>query len=355
MARPRRPRDPIAPVPTSVAAIVGALPGGRDAPLLVTSLSDFERQSGSAEGEVGDAVRLFFDNGGRRAYVVSLDDNRPLRALDALTDTDFNILVIPATARLPAATTIAVRAALFAQKRRALYVADPPALRTVQNVARWARSFGGGPNSAVYFPRLRIRTASGERDVAASGAVAGVYARTDSERGVWVSPSEARLDGVVGPAVELTDDQSAALTEAGVNTIRLIPGRGLRVWSARTREELDQEWKYVPVRRLALFLEESIDQGLQWVVFEPNEPPLWTQVRAAVRAFLRAIWRSGGLKGTKPEQAFFVRCDRTTMTQDDIDGGRLVVEVGFAPLRPAEFVVLRIGLWTRCRKREGRP
>lgn len=355
MARPRRPRDPIAPVATSVAAIIGALPGRRDAPLLVTSLSDFEAQTGSAEGEVGDAVRLFFDNGGRRAYVVGLDDARPLRALDALTDINFNLLVIPATARLPTATTVAVRAALFAQKRRVFYVADPPALRTAMNVARWARSFGGGPNSTVYFPRLRIRTASGERDVAASGAVAGVYARTDIERGVWVSPSDARLDGVLGPAVELADSESAALTEAGVNTIRLISGRGPRLRSARTREELDQDWKYVPVRRLALFLEESIDLGLQWVVFEPNEPPLWTQVRAAARGFLRTIWRSGGLKGTKPEQAFFVRCDRTTMTQDDIDGGRLFIEIGFAPLRPAEFVVFRIGLWTRCGKREGRP
>ena len=357
MARPRRPRDPIMAAPTSVAAIVGALPGGaRETPLLVTSLSELERTTGSVDGEVGDAVRLFFDNGGRRAYVVALDEARPLRSLDALADTNFNILAIPATARLPGiATRLAVAAALFAEERRAFYVADPPAERTAQNVARWARSFGGGPNTALYFPRLRIRTTGGERDVAASGAVAGIYARIDQERGVWASPSEASLQGTLGPTVELADSVHDTLSSAGVNTIRHVPSRGFRLWSARTREEIDPEWKYVPVRRLALFIEESIDQGLQWVVFEPNDPRLWAQARAAVQTFLQTLWRAGGLKGTKPEQAFFVRCDRTTMTQNDIDDGRLVVEVGVAPLKPAEFVVLRIGLWTRRENCEGRP
>jgi phage tail sheath protein FI len=356
MARPRRPRDPIAGVASSVAAIVGSLPASdRDTPFLVTSLADFEFQAGSTDGEVGDAVRLFFENGGRRAYAVGLDDARPLRSLDALAYTDFNILVVPATARLPGSLSLAVRAALFAEKRRAFYVADPPAARTAQDVARWARSFGGGPNSAVYFPRLRVRSTSGEHEVAASGAVAGIYARTDIERSVWVSPSDAHVRGALGPAVELTDSANDALVEAGVNTIRFLPGRGLRLRSARTREENDEDWKSVPIRRLALFIEESLQQGLQWTVFEPNDHLLWRQARAAARAFLQRVWQQGGLKGSNPDQAFFVRCDRTTMTQDDIDHGRLIMEVGVAPLRPAEFVVLRIGQWARGREREECP
>ncbi len=352
MARPRRPRDPIEATPTSVAAFVGSLPAGPlAAPTLVTSMVDVERTIGSAEGETADALRLFFDNGGRRAYITGLDEARPDRSLDALADTKFNLLVIPATARLAdhEARELAVAAALFAEDRGAFYVVDPPAGRTAANVARWAGSFGGGPNSALYFPRLRVRGASGERDVAASGGVAGVIARIDIERGVQVAPggTAATLQGVLAPSLELDDATVEALNQAAVNPIRRVPGRGTVVWGARTRADTDTEWKYVNVRRFALFLERSIDQGLQWVVFEPNTEPLWAQVRAAVRPFLNVLFRQGAFPAAKPEDAFFVRCDRTTMTQEDIESGRLVVLVGFAPLRPAEFVLLRIGLWAR--------
>ena len=125
-------------------------------------------------------------------------------------------------------------------------------------------------------------------------------------------------------------------------------GRGIRLWSARTRADTDSEWKYIHLRRFAVFLEQSIEQGLQWVVFDPNRPRLWTQVRAQVRTFLNAVFRQGAFPAATPEEAFFVRCDRTTMTQADIDSGRLVIHVGIAPIRPAEFVLLRIGLWARA-------
>jgi Bacteriophage tail sheath protein len=351
MARPRRPRDPIQGVPTSVAAFVGALPAAAaPAPALVTSLSDFERAFGTAEGETADAVRLFFENGGRRAYVAGLDELDPPRSLEALTATRFGLLVVPATARLeePAATSLAVASALFAEERGAFYVVDPPASRTTANVARWAGSFGGGKSSAVVFPRVQIPgLTGGSRDVPSAGAVAGVLARTDIERGVSVSPSGQAVRGIVGPSVELDEAAVERLVQARVNPIRFLPGRGFRLWSALTRADTDTEWKYVNVRRLAVFLEESIGQGLQWVVFEPNRPPLWTQARAQVNSFLQVVFRQGAFPASKPEEAFFVRCDRTTMTQEDIDSGRLVIVVGIAPVRPAEFVILRIGLWAR--------
>lgn len=354
MARPRRSRDPIAAAGTSTLAVAGELPGGsRREPFRVTSVAEYERETRTAEGETADALRLFFDNGGVDAWVAALDDARPLRALDALAELRFDVLALPATARLGGAraASLAADAALLCAELGAFYVADPPAERTAADVARWAGSFGGGPNAAVYFPRLRVRGASGEREIPASGAVAGIYARVDRERGVWTAPAgaSATLRGVLGPALDLDDARHAALTAAGVSTIRTLPSGPTRLWSAVTREAHDPEWKYVNVRRFALFLERSIEEGTRWTVFEPNDQALWTHVRGAVRSFLTGLFRAGALRGSKPEEAFFVRCDRTTMTQDDVDDGRLVVIVGFAPLRPAEFVVLRIGLWARAR------
>ncbi len=349
MARPRRARDRIAAAPTSVAAVVGALPGaaGRE-PFLATSAEEFERATGNAEGETADAVRLFFENGGTHAWVVGLDEWRPRRSLDLLTDLNFNLLVVPATARLGRATSLAVDAALLAERCRAFYLVDPPADRTVATVVGWARSFGGGRNAAVYFPRLRVRGPAGEREVAAAGAVAGVIARVDRERGVWKASGEREsLRGVVGPALDVPEDALAALADAGVNAIRRPVSGPARVSSGRTRAESDNDWKYVSVRRLALFVEESVEQGTRWTVFEPNDERLWAQVRAAVRTFLRGLLRQGAFPTSRAADAFVVRCDRTTTTQDDIDSGRLVVDVGVAPLRPAEFVIVRIGLQAR--------
>jgi uncharacterized protein len=356
MAGPRRARDPILGVGTSVAAFVGSVPGPPPAdPVLVTSVAEFARVFGSIEGETADAVWLFFENGGRRAYVAGFDEAHPLRSLDALALTPFNILVVPATARplQPWPTSLGVAAALLAEKRGALYVADPPAERTASNVARWAGSVGSSRSTAVYFPRLRVRRPSGERDLPSGGAVAGILARIDLNRGVWASPDGEHVAGVLGPAVELDVARVDTLGLAAVNAIRFVPGRGIRLWGARTLADTDDEWKYIHVRRLAAFLEQSIEQGLQWVVFEPNAARLWTQVRALIRTFLSSAFRSGAFPATTPEDAFFVRCDRTTMTQDDIDSGRLVVEIGIAPIRPAEFVIFRIGLWARSPGRSG--
>jgi phage tail sheath protein FI len=187
------------------------------------------------------------------------------------------------------------------------------------------------------------------KPVPPSAMVAGLISRTDASHGVWHAPAgrDAQLVGATRPIVELRDHDVDALAAAGVNVVRGVGGHTV-AWSARTAAQSEPEWKYVPIRRLALFLEESLYRGLQWTVFEPNGEPLWSAVRSTVTDFLSTLGRQGAFAGARPGQAFFVRCDRTTMTQDDIDHGKLNVVVGVAPLKPAEFVMLEIGLWRRA-------
>jgi uncharacterized protein len=183
-----------------------------------------------------------------------------------------------------------------------------------------------------------------------SGYVLGICARVDTERGVHKAPANEVVRNILGVELPFTDGEQDVLNPTGVNLIREFEGRGIRVWGARTTTS-DQEWKYVNVRRLFIFLEHSIDNGTQWVVFEPNTEALWERVRESIESFLFGVWKSGALMGTKPEEAYFVRCDRTTMTQDDIDNGRLVCLIGVAPAYPAEFVIFRIGQFTASTNR----
>jgi phage tail sheath protein FI len=182
-----------------------------------------------------------------------------------------------------------------------------------------------------------------------AGHMVGIYARTDIERGVHKAPANEVVRGVVGLQRVLNKEQHDILNPypVNINVIRdfRTNNRGIRVYGGRVITS-DSDWKYVNVRRLLIFIEASIDRGLQWVVFEPNAEPLWARVRRAISNFLTIVWRNGALEGTKPEEAYFVKCDRTTMTQTDIDQGRLIVLVGVAPVKPAEFVIVRIGLWT---------
>jgi hypothetical protein len=173
------------------------------------------------------------------------------------------------------------------------------------------------------------------------GHVAGIYARSDTERGVHKAPANEIVRGAQELQLNITKEEQEGLNPVGVNVIRSFPGRGIRVWGARTTSS-DALWKYLNVRRLFLYVEESIEEGTQWAVFEPNDQRLWARVRQSVSNFLTSVWRDGALMGTTPEEAFYVTCDRTTMTQDDIDNGRLIVEIGIAPVKPAEFVIFRI-------------
>lgn len=206
--------------------------------------------------------------------------------------------------------------------------------------------------AALYYPWLRVPDPGGATAPAAappSGHLIGVYARTDVERGVHKAPANTVLRGVVpgtGLAADITRREQDLLNPHGINALRAFPNLGQRVWGARTLSD-DTRWQYVNVRRLFLFIEESVDEGLQWVVFEPNAEQLWASVRQSITAFLTTVWHSGALAGTTPEEAFHVACDRTTMTEDDLAQGRLICEVAVAPVLPAEFVIVRIQQATR--------
>jgi phage tail sheath protein FI len=202
-------------------------------------------------------------------------------------------------------------------------------------------------NAAVYFPRIAIPDPLNEnrpRVVGPSGTLAGIYARTDAQRGVWKAPAgiDASLRGA-DVSVKMTDLENGFLNSIGINALRTFPIYGPISWGARTMEGADQiasEWKCVPVRRTALFIEESRYQGLKWVVFEPNDEPLWAQIRQIVGAFLQGLFGQGAFAGATPREAYFVRCGRDTTTPTDQDLGIVNILVGLAPLKPAEFVVV---------------
>jgi phage tail sheath protein FI len=184
-------------------------------------------------------------------------------------------------------------------------------------------------------------------DFVPCGAVAGVFARTDASRGVWKAPAglEATLVGVSQLSVSLTDAENGELNPLAINCLRTMPAVGSVAWGSRTLngdDRLASEWKYIPVRRLALYIEESLYRGTQWVVFEPNDEPLWAQIRLNLGAFMHNLFRQGAFQGKTPREAYFVKCDKETTTQNDINLGIVNILVGFAPLKPAEFVVIKI-------------
>ncbi len=239
----------------------------------------------------------------------------------------------------------------YAGERRAMVILDPPSTwHTVTDARFGAAGFVEGKDAALYFPRVsRADPMRGGRvrEFAPSGAVAGMLARLDLNQGVWRSPAggSASLSGAI-PSIPLTKTDIDELNPLGVNCIRALPGRGTMVWGARTRAGAgNAEWKYVNVRRLALFLEESIRRGLEWAVFEPNNETLWARVRGQIDNFLYGVFAQGAFPANRSQDAFFVRCGPDTMTQNDIDDGRLIVLIGIAPIRPAEFVIFRIGQW----------
>ena len=276
--------------------------------------------------------------------------------LYALEDVDlFNILCIPRAAELGSTDLSAVvsEAAAYCLERRAFYIVDLPTTVTDrQGALDWIDQNGSlrSRNAAAYFPRPRVPDPLNGyrlRSLAPSGTVAGIYARTDAGRGVWKAPggTEATLTNVQELEYALTDAENGALNPLGVNCLRTFNVYGNLCWGARTLDGADvlaSEWKYVPIRRLALYLEESLYRGTKGVVFEPNDEPLWSQIRLNVGAFMHNLFRQGAFQGTSPKNAYFVRCDSETTTENDRDLGIVNVVVGFAPLKPAEFVIIKI-------------
>ena len=210
-------------------------------------------------------------------------------------------------------------------------------------------------NGAIYWPPIHVADPLDDyrlRVVAPSGTIAGLYARIDGTRGIWKAPAgtEATLTNVSGLDYALTDTQNGILNPIAVNCLRAFPGYGRISWGARTLIGSDaqaSEWKYVPIRRLALNIEESLYRGTKWVVFEPNDEPLWSQIRLNVGAFMHDLFRKGAFQGRSPKEAYFVKCDKETNPQDEIDRGIVNILVGFAPLKPAEFVVIQLQQLTR--------
>jgi phage tail sheath protein FI len=198
--------------------------------------------------------------------------------------------------------------------------------------------------SAVFFPRITIDDNGIKRPIGPAGALAGLFGRTDATRGVWKAPAgtEADLRGITGLDQQLSDRENGTLNPRAINTLRVFPS-GIVSWGARTNQGDDDtphDYKYIPIRRLALFIEESLYRGLKWVVFEPNDEPLWAQIRLNVGAFMHNLFRQGAFQGATPKFAYFVKCDGETTTQNDRNLGIVNIWVGFAPLKPAEFVVL---------------
>jgi phage tail sheath protein FI len=225
----------------------------------------------------------------------------------------------------------------------------PPGLMP-QEIKEWRNTVNyDSTRAALYYPWIEVADLTGSngrtRHVPPSGYVAGVYARTDATRGVHKAPANEIVRGCLGLEVQVTKGEHDLLNPIGVNVIRSFPGRGIRIWGARTLSS-DPAWRYIPVRRLFNMIEESIEKGTQWVVFEPNDPFLWGRVSRDVRAFLTMVWRSGALFGLTPEQAFYVKCDEETNPPEARDLGQMAVEIGISPVKPAEFVIFRVSQWS---------
>lgn len=375
-------RRTIEDVPTSITAFVGRTPTGpTDAPQRVTSVSDFDRQYGglAADCPLTYAVRQYFDNGGTEAVIARIvhrdvDGHEnpsapiadadivepaleaPQRGLWLLDQADlFNILCIPPLAPgvdvAPSTWNTAIR---YAAARRAFVIVDAPAhWHSVSDAVAGVDAFViRESHAAVYFPRVIAPdplAGNTPRPFAPCGAIAGLYARTDAQRGVWKAPAglDANVRGITGLTVPISDAQNGTLNPLAINALRSFPGPGIVGWGARTlagADVLGSEWKYVPVRRTALYIEESLHRSLQWVVFEANDEPLWAAIRMSVTAFMQKLFRQGAFQGSTPKDAYLVHCDATTTTQNDLNRGVVNILVGFAPLQPAEFVLLKIQL-----------
>jgi phage tail sheath protein FI len=359
----------IAGVPTATAAFVGSGgPGPCDQAIHVHALTEFEQVFGAAveTDPIRLAIELFFANGGTDAVVVraaAQDGSEPpaVRGLHALDGVErFDLLCLPGLyADIPATELMTIAAVLeaasrYCARRGAILLIDPPPdWRCVDDVVSGTSSIRAitasvaGESAVAFFPNLLVATRDGLAPSAPAGAIAGVIARTDRSRGIWKAPAGvgATLAGTVGLENAINTSDAAALRDIGVNTIRQFPGTGIVPWGERllsgaTRD--DPEWRYVNIRRLLIYLEQSIDAGLTWVVFEPDDEPLWASVRQSIECFLATLFRQGAFAGRTPDEAYFVKCGPDTMTQDEIDNGVVNIVVGFAPLRPAEFVTVQI-------------
>lgn len=371
-------------VNTSVTAFIGlAKKGPTNKPIKISGFAEFEKIFGSIHKayHLGYCVQHFFLNGGTVCYIIRVQSpdgkqyvsdktiigkagvksgGTGISSLDSIDY--FNILCIPPYNKKNTVSNTVYRNALnYCERRRAILIVDPPAHWSRNNsdklpsVFEIEKIFGhlSYPNAALYYPRVRAKDSLDDdkmRTFVPSGAVAGIIARTDNTVGVWKAPAglKAYLTGLSELELTLTDEESGQLNELGVNCLRLKATEGIIVWGSRTMVKNDTNseplrfWKYLPVRRLALFIEESLYRGTQWVVCEPNDEPLWSKIRQNVGDFMHDLFMKEAFQGRKSNEAYFVKCDNDTTTPDDITNGIVNIIVGFAPLKPAEFVIIKI-------------
>jgi uncharacterized protein len=343
----------VSPLPTARPAKSGDPATGKDV---------WDDASTSAHSSVADTDKV--SDG---LDLLDADDFTPPGAEDqkkglfALKQVDlFNLLCIPpyfsTSTGYNVEPSLISTAATFCENHRAMLLVDSPNgwkdkatakskfLDTTDHIGTRSK------NAALFFPRLKQPNPLHDNQIeefVPSGAIAGIFARTDTQRGVWKAPAglDATLVGVPQLSVLLTDEENGELNPLGINCLRAFPAAGRVVWGARTlqgNDNLASEWKYIPVRRTALYIEESLYRGTQWVVFEPNDEPLWAQIRLNVGAFMQNLFRQGAFQGQSPRDAYFVKCDKETTTQNDINLGIVNIVVGFAPLKPAEFVIIQL-------------
>lgn len=342
----------LAPTPDAITSFFAAMPRtdeqARTLPVIVHSISDAVLHGGSitlSDGHDGAQPDGADYEGREDPYT---DVRTGLKGLEDAEE--ISIVAAPGLAGLDdpdkaAAGVLALRAHAERMHYR-IVIVDSLADQSISDVRQYRARFES-TRLALYYPWVKILDPISRREInlPPSGFVAGIYARNDITRAVYKAPANEVVSLALGFERTLNQSHQEVLNPEGINCLRFFEGRGMRVWGARTLAA-DPEWKYVNVRRYFAYLERSIDRGTQWAVFEPNGPALWNNVRNTILDFLNNEFQSGALLGTKPEQAFFVRCDRSTMTQNDLDNGRLICQVGVAPLKPAEFVVFRVGQWT---------
>jgi uncharacterized protein len=365
-------RAPLELPPTGILAVVGRFADGpTDEPIALTSAAEVAEHFGPPlpDGDAALALAAYFANGGQRAYAVRVADaagvpssdallgraeeGTGLHALTGLPEPD--LVCLPDTSRLDrqdAAQLITAATSLCAAQRRFLLVDPPAEVADGDGVVDWVDRYGlRMRDAALYVPRLLVEDTAngGQRAITSSAAVAGIYARTDRQRGVWKAPAgtEADVRGVVRLTVELSSREQDRLNPEGIDVLRRLPDGRIVVWGARTLagDGSDPEWMYVPVRRTAVSIERALLAGLTWTTARRNDRLLWADIQTDVGHFLDRLWRDGALQGTTPQDAYVARCGLgQTMTQADLDRGVVILEVGIALLRPAEFVMLRLPL-----------
>jgi phage tail sheath protein FI len=374
----------IAPAPTGITAFVGhTLEGPINQVVAVKSFLEYSQNFGglAASSELSYAVLQFFRNGGEKALIVrvpELETGLPglsmvagssssypmgLGCLEA--EDGFDLLCVPDATRprIPNGPVSEFKiermaelwrtATDLARRKRALVLIDAPVeAATTTDLKAFAAALPreSGAFAAAYAPWIEIDDPLEEgqrRKCAPGGTIAGLYARFDKAHGVWKAPAGtgAGLNSVKNLTRRFIDSNQEILNPLGINLLREFPRHGLVAWGGRTLA-LSDEWKYVPVRRLGNFIERSLQQGLQWAAFEPNAAPLWLRVRQSSEEFLHGLFQRGAFAANRPQDAYFVKCDASTMTQADIDQGSCLIEIGFAPTKPAEFVILRVSLKT---------